>query len=300
MSGAIRKIDILANIIIIAVALLLGAILVKRHLLADPTGNPNRARMQQEITVGAKLSLPDVDWATNGKTVLLVLQSGCRFCSESALFYRRLAQELFGQRSPRLIAILPQSVNESKKYLNDLGVSIDEIRQASLKLLGVSGTPMLILVNNAGAVTDLWFGKLTASQEAEVFSRLQADNLVGGTDNTIPRPNTETTNISADDLKQAIDNRQRVIVLDVRERAEYAEGHIPGARNIPVDELSARAIRELPRSNLVVAYCTCTEDGLSKVARQILIERGFPRVLILRGGLASWQQAGLPTVMDTR
>ena len=43
-------------------------------------------------------------------------------------------------------------------------------------------------------------------------------------------------------------------VIDVREPAEYAEGHVPGARNIPVDELAARA-GELDRSSPVHVIC---------------------------------------------
>lgn len=61
----------------------------------------------------------------------------------------------------------------SKGYLKRLGVSVDEIRQASLDSIGVNGTPTLILVDNRGAVVDFWIGKLAGPTEQKVIDRLQ-------------------------------------------------------------------------------------------------------------------------------
>ncbi len=70
-----------------------------------------------------------------------------------------------------MVAVLPQPNDEAKKYLHDLGVSIEEVRQEQLGVLAVEGTPTLILVDNNGAASDIWIGKLKPDKEAEVLSR---------------------------------------------------------------------------------------------------------------------------------
>jgi len=69
---------------------------------------------------------------------------------------------------------LPQTSDESKKYLDELGVAIEEVKQAKLDSIGVHGTPTLILVDNQGVVMASWVGKLSADGEADVLRRLQA------------------------------------------------------------------------------------------------------------------------------
>jgi rhodanese-related sulfurtransferase len=76
-----------------------------------------------------------------------------------------------------------------------------------------------------------------------------------------------------DELSQ--EARRRVaagaVLLDVRTAEEFATGHLPGAKNIPVQELSAR-LRELPPKASVVVYCR--SGGRSAAATQILWGRG--------------------------
>jgi hypothetical protein len=75
------------------------------------------------------------------------------------------------------VAVLPQDVSEGRKYLNELGVPINEVRQSTLESLGVGGTPTLILVDNKGAVTDSWVGKLPPDKESEVLGHLQGSKV---------------------------------------------------------------------------------------------------------------------------
>jgi thioredoxin-related protein len=174
MKNLTKKIEFVANIAIIVVAVLVCVVLVKNYLLADRSKTDPR---DMRVAAGTKLSLADVDWAKNGQTLLLVLQKGCRYCSESAPFYQRLVRETAGRENLRLIAVLPQETDEGKKYLSDLGLAIDEVRQAELDSVGVKGTPTLILINNAGVVVDSWVGKLPPEQESKVLERLQAKSV---------------------------------------------------------------------------------------------------------------------------
>lgn len=72
----------------------------------------------------------------------------------------------------RLLAVLPQSVEAGRKYLSDLGIAVDEVRQATPASLWVRGTPTLLLVNKDGVITSSWRGKLPPEKELEVMARL--------------------------------------------------------------------------------------------------------------------------------
>ena len=123
MNRLLRRTELVANICIIAVALVICAALVKRFLLKSPS----TASPAPSVATGTKITLPDVDWAKNGKTLLLVLSTGCRFCSASAPFYQHLASKAISQQGARLIAVLPQGVEQSREYLKSLNVTIDDV-----------------------------------------------------------------------------------------------------------------------------------------------------------------------------
>ncbi|HEX8846415.1 MAG TPA: hypothetical protein VF791_17340 [Pyrinomonadaceae bacterium] len=170
-----RRIEAATNIAIIVVAVLLCVVLVKNHLIPKPASTTNNiaANTQNQLQVGAKLSLQGIDWAKNGQTLLLALSATCHFCSESAPFYQQLRKA--GGDRIQMVAVLPQSISDSEDYLNKLGVSVDEIKQASLKSINVRGTPTVMLVNSDGVVVNEWVGKLPEQQEAEVLSKIWSD-----------------------------------------------------------------------------------------------------------------------------
>jgi hypothetical protein len=58
-------------------------------------------------------------------------------------------------------------------------VHVDDVKQVPLNTLGVRGTPTLLLVNDAGVVTDVWTGKLQPDQEAQVLAALGKKNTGG-------------------------------------------------------------------------------------------------------------------------
>src|SRR5919202_175698 len=100
-----QRLEVLVNVAIIVVAVLLSFVLIKSYLLPNSSkeGPPD-----PRVPTGAKVSLPGVDWSGNNQTLLLVLQKGCHFCSESAPFYQRLVRETAGRGNVHLIAVLPQ------------------------------------------------------------------------------------------------------------------------------------------------------------------------------------------------
>lgn len=87
-----------------------------------------------------------------------------------------------------------------------------------------------------------------------------------------------------------------VIVLDVRPVAEYAAGHIAGARSIPIDQL-AESLKAIPRDVEVVAYCRGPYCVMADDAVRLLRRRGR-RARRLTDGFPEWQRADLPVEME--
>jgi rhodanese-related sulfurtransferase len=88
-------------------------------------------------------------------------------------------------------------------------------------------------------------------------------------------------------------NRDDALVIDVRPAAEYAKGHILGARNIPAAELERRAA-ELDKFKAKPVIVSCGDGNRAGDAVALLRRSGFGNVVNLTGGYAAWQQAGLP------
>jgi hydroxyacylglutathione hydrolase len=95
----------------------------------------------------------------------------------------------------------------------------------------------------------------------------------------------EIEEITPDELENC---PAEVFVLDVRERGEYAYGHVPGAVNLPQAEIAAR-IEEIPRDRPIVVAC---QAGYRSVrAAQFLKQLGFEAVRSLDGGTEAWMSA---------
>ncbi len=97
--------------------------------------------------------------------------------------------------------------------------------------------------------------------------------------------------ISREGLQRRLADGETV-VLDVRPALEYRQGHIAGARSIPVDELEQR-LRELEPQREIVAYCRGPYCLFADEAVTLLRARGFSAVRY-REGYPDWAAAGLP------
>ncbi len=90
-------------------------------------------------------------------------------------------------------------------------------------------------------------------------------------------------------------NREDALVLDVRDPAEFAAGHMLGAKNIPVADIESR-VGEIEKQKSRPVIVLCNEGGRARKAAAALRARGFEKVVNLSGGFPAWQQAGLPVV----
>jgi rhodanese-related sulfurtransferase len=85
-----------------------------------------------------------------------------------------------------------------------------------------------------------------------------------------------------------------VLTIDVRDPVAFRTGHIPGAVNIPLNQLDTRSEEIAARAarRLIVTYCACLDEHASLEAVEILNARGLLRVSALVGGLRAWIAAG--------
>jgi rhodanese-related sulfurtransferase len=82
-----------------------------------------------------------------------------------------------------------------------------------------------------------------------------------------------------------------LLVLDVRSTEEFAQGHVPGAVNIPHDQVASR-MAEVPKDKDVVLYCR--SGRRTGLAAEVLSANGYTRLLHLEGDMNAWLEKGRP------
>ena len=92
-------------------------------------------------------------------------------------------------------------------------------------------------------------------------------------------------------LPRELAGQQGATVLDVRRESEWRSGHVPGVRNIPLQELQERAA-EVPAGRPIVLHCQ--GGGRSHIAASVLQALGVDEVVNLSGGFGAWAREGLP------
>ena len=102
---------------------------------------------------------------------------------------------------------------------------------------------------------------------------------------------TKVTSISAVKLQERRESGAAPVVIDVRTPDEYASGHIPGAVNIPFDQVAQR-IAEIDAPHGVALYCMI--GPRARKGESALLAAGYEKIFHLEGGLAAWRAANLP------
>ena len=96
------------------------------------------------------------------------------------------------------------------------------------------------------------------------------------------------TTINGSQLQKIMENNSKMLILDVRSLAEFKSGHIPNAKNIPVDIISSKlsSLSSYKDSEILVY---CASGGRSARASDILSKNGFSKVYNLSGGVYSYK-----------
>lgn len=111
---------------------------------------------------------------------------------------------------------------------------------------------------------------------------------------------TRIREIGAAEAAEAVRQNPKTLVLDVREPAEWAEGHIPGALLVPRGVLEAKADLEYAqreprladRAQPIIVHCA--SGARSALAADVLRQMGFTDVRSMAGGIVAWKEKGLP------
>ncbi|MFF2447394.1 sulfurtransferase TusA family protein [Neobacillus sp. NPDC058068] len=165
----------------------------------------------------------------------------------------------------------PMPIVRTKKAMNEIG----------------SGQVLEVQATDKGSKADIqaW----AKSSGHQYLGTLEEGELLkhylrkSSNDETIERKHPQV--ISNEELEKKINARENIVVLDVRESAEYAFNHIPNAISIPLGELEERVI-ELDKDDEI--YVVCRTGSRSDLAAQKLAEKGFIKVNNVVPGMSVW------------
>ena len=253
----------LLNAAIALTALVLVWMLI-RGSFSGPTEPPT-------LAPSARIFIEGVEWAKAEQTLLIAVKKGCEYCTKSGRFYRRLVEGLRGRADARAVVVYPDEPSRGEAYLGEMGLTPVESRQQVLAPLGIRVVPTLALVRKDGVVGRVWAGELSPKGESEVMGALGFEDASAVSEWTIDEG----------ELRRRRANREPLMIVDLRERDLHLRDRPRGARNIPWDEIYARAMNELPRDRTLVLY---SDDEIrADVAYTDLFKLGYRNVLIYTG-----------------
>jgi hypothetical protein len=255
--------------------------------------------------IGFPVSIPNIDWATNRRTLIVALQEDCQFCNASVPFYHDL---LASQREENfyIMAVTrgPNEIDGFQTYLKRQQLDFRDVQAIDFDKTRITATPMLILVNAEGLVAASWTGKLSEKEEAEVFKALGTERI---RDKGAKRNNSgegSGTFKKMDFAKFTHSAFSGMPIIDIRKREQFKLGHISGAINIPYDELEVRARFEITPTHPVLIYCNdskeCSGSPNSKTGSNpcnnsvsLLHEYGITDIVMLNESLTKAAKSGV-------
>ena len=165
-----KRIAIVADLVLMLSAITIVTIAVHRFVYVPlPNDGP------PEYHVGETFGRPDViDYRLSERTLVIFINSTCRFCTDSMPFYRRLGLAFDHPQTVRVVAASFEDVETSRKYLASYDVNVDHVtkieRGEAPKLLA---TPTVLVLDKMGIVRGSWLGLLTEERELEVNTLLE-------------------------------------------------------------------------------------------------------------------------------
>lgn len=311
--------DLAINILSGLLGLVVLALLMAHYFLPK-TGI---VAQQDSLQAGKRVPLAGENWAKYHQSLVMALQVGCEWCEASAPFYQELLRSDVGNTF-HPVAVLPQPVDQSKKFLQSFSIRVTDIRQADLRKIGVGGTPTLILVDTRGRIESSWIGQLSPALEDEVFTKLgiHRNPVQSGSKEPMSRDRSGENGLSLITGAQFVALRKaqpEIPIIDVDPRDNFEMLHIAGSLNIPIGELEVRARHEIPPGYPIVLYCgfrpSCQPAsmsehlqtfsfvgepiqsycGLGELDLQLL---GFKRLLVLSDDLMTLGQTGVRLVAN--
>jgi len=166
-------------------------------------------------------------------------------------------------------------VGEKERWCGDAnrGASPSATRKFyNLKFCVVAGSPLNFFLEN-------WYLVLAAAVSGGLLLWPSLGRGLGG------------ARISPAQAVQLI-NRERAVIIDVSEPAEFALGHAGGARNVPLGQLQASG--DLPKNKTLPVLLFCATGARAARAAAVLTQAGYGQVHVVAGGIAGWREANMP------
>lgn len=203
--------------------------------------------------------------------------------------FAEVARALASGRRAEIVDLLAQGERSVEQIADQIGQTVANtshhlraMARAGLVTTRRDGTRIFYALAS-DRVADLWSAMQGVAAEHVAGLHRLADAYLGS------REGIEA--IGREELAARL-GRGEVVVLDVRPAAEYAAGHIPGARSVPVAELR-RHLHALPADADIVAYCRGPYCVYADEAVRELTRLGF-RARRLIDGFPEWKRAALP------
>jgi rhodanese-related sulfurtransferase len=99
--------------------------------------------------------------------------------------------------------------------------------------------------------------------------------------------------ISLEQLMEMQTNNEKFKLIEVLDRANFRQGHIPGAINLPLVELKELARKALKKTDKIVAYCASYSCHASTMATELLLKLGYKKTFDFKGSKKLWVDSGL-------
>lgn len=203
--------------------------------------------------------------------------------------FARISRALANPHRLELLDLLTQGERTVEELAREAALSIANASQHLQTLRAAQ----LVAVRREGlyayyrladdSVQDLWL-TLRAVGERQLADLQQIVQ-------TFLADRSQLQSIGMEELRRRLTD-DSVVVLDVRPAQEYAAGHLPQARSIPLEELISR-LDELPREQPIVAYCRGPYCVLADEAVDVLTAHGYTAYR-LDAGVPEWQAQGYP------
>ena len=209
--------------------------------------------------------------------------------------FARVAKALGNANRLELLEFLAQGERSVESLAKVSGLSVantsqhlQQLRQAGLVLARKDGQHVIYRLSGDDVIKVLSCLRRVAEGHLADVSQL-IDSYLTVKDSLEPLPANELISRARDGL---------VTVLDVRPPEEFEAGHLPGAINIPLNQLEER-LKQLSRDSEVVAYCRGPYCVLAFEAVARLRELGY-QARRLENGFPEWKQAGLPVESEEK
>ncbi len=169
-----HTLEVVTNIAVLGLCITLAVVLVRgRHTPQQVQGSTESHLAKGDVFP----AIETVNYEKAEHTLVLALNTQCKFCRESLPFYRRLlSTQGHSDRSNQITVIFPNADSDVRKFIEQAQLPVHAVAGQDFAKFQILGTPTLVLVGRDGKVRALWAGQLSAAGEKEVISA-----IAGGT-----------------------------------------------------------------------------------------------------------------------